>query len=137
MAVQSIRATVQKRNVTRNHFLVATAEMARGEMDGVGKIDNLFEEVGPRSEALDNSGNLLTAGTGSPVIVGSCRFALGVRVLSNANFCRLRISVVLAEHRIFAIVLAVVSHIGSHVRRHVEPQSYYECERDCLAITQS
>ncbi len=35
MAVQSIRAPVQERDIARNHFLVTAGKMTFGEMNGV------------------------------------------------------------------------------------------------------
>jgi hypothetical protein len=48
MAVQSIRTTVQERNLARDHFLVAADEMAFGEVNCMGEVDDLLEEIGAR-----------------------------------------------------------------------------------------
>ena len=42
VAIQSIWAPVQKRNVTGDHLVVAEGEMAGGEINGIGKIDDLL-----------------------------------------------------------------------------------------------
>jgi hypothetical protein len=88
MAVQSIRAPVQVGDVTRNHLLVAAREMAFGEMNGVGKLEHLPQEIRACAEALDNSRNLLASRTGAPVIVGSGYFAGGIGVLDDPDFGR-------------------------------------------------
>jgi len=59
VTVQSIRTPVQVGNMAGNHFLGTTRKMAFGKMNGVGELDNLAEKIGPRSEALDDTRNLL------------------------------------------------------------------------------
>ncbi len=77
VAVQSIRTTVQVRDVAGDHLLVAAREMAFREMDGVGEIDDLAEEVGARSEALDDAWDLFAAGLIAPGLIGGSGVAGG------------------------------------------------------------
>jgi len=49
--------------------------MAFRKMNRVGEVDDLAQEIGASAEALDDSWNLLAAGTGSPVVVGGCGIA--------------------------------------------------------------
>jgi hypothetical protein len=95
VAVESIRATVQKRNIARDHFLVTADKVAFGKMNCVGKVDDLFEEIGASAEAFYNAGNFFAAGVSAPVIVGFGCFPFCVGILSNVDFRRLRVRVVM------------------------------------------
>jgi len=57
VAVQSIRAAVQVGDVAGDHLLVAANQVAFGEVDGIGEVDDLAQEIGPRAEALNDSGH--------------------------------------------------------------------------------
>jgi len=59
VTVQSIRTPIQVGNMAGNHFLGTTWKMTFGKMNGVGEVDNLAEKIGPRSETLDDTRNLL------------------------------------------------------------------------------
>jgi hypothetical protein len=61
MAVQSIRAPVQVGDMTCNHLLVAAREMAFAEMNSVGNLKHLPQEIRARAEAFDDSWNLLAS----------------------------------------------------------------------------
>jgi hypothetical protein len=86
VAVESIRAPVQKRDVARDHFLVAASEMAGGEVNCVRKLNDLAQKIWPRSEAFDNSRHLAAAGSRSPEIIGCGGIARSFGVLSDADF---------------------------------------------------
>jgi hypothetical protein len=89
VAVQSIRALVQKGNVTGNHFLVAAGEVTFGEVEFVGELDDLAQKIGTRAEALDDPGNLRASGPGAPEIVSSGEVASGFGVFGDADLCRM------------------------------------------------
>ena len=59
MAVQSIWASIQVRDMTSNHLLVPAREVAFGKMQGIGELNHLSQEIRTSSEALDNPGHLL------------------------------------------------------------------------------
>lgn len=89
MAVQSIRAVVQVRNVTSNHLLVIAGEMAFGKMNGVGKLDDLAEKVRPSAKTLQNAGNLLPSRAAAPGIVGGSGFAGSFCIFDDFDLCGL------------------------------------------------
>jgi hypothetical protein len=86
VAVQSIRAAIQKGNVTGDHFLVAAGEMAFGEVKCIGEFNDLAEEIGTRSETSDDAGKLLAAGARAPEIVSGGEVAGGVGVFGDMDF---------------------------------------------------
>ena len=61
MAVESIRAAVQVRDVAGDHLFVAPLQMALGKVNGVREIDHLTQEVWARAETFDDAGNLRPA----------------------------------------------------------------------------
>ena len=75
MAVQSIGTSIEIRDVAGDHLLVPAGEVAFGEMDSVGEIDDLAQEVGARAKTLNDARDLLPAGARAPVVVGSGRVA--------------------------------------------------------------
>jgi hypothetical protein len=85
MAVQSIRAPVQIRDVAGDHLFVSAGKMPFGEMDGVSHFDDAAQKIRPRSEALDNARNLLSSRTGSPRIVSGGGLSRGVRVFDDSD----------------------------------------------------
>jgi len=97
MAVQSIRTPVQIRDVAGDHLFVAARKMSFREMDRVSHFNDAPQEVRPRSEALDDAGNLLSSRPGSPKVVGGGRFSGGFRIFDDSDFsgrlCRLRIGI--------------------------------------------
>jgi hypothetical protein len=100
VAVQSIRAAVQKRNVARDHLLVTAREMPLGKVNGVRELDDLSQKIGPRSEALDDPRKLPAPGSGSPEIIGGGSFPGGFVVFGDANFCvHAKRSVVMSKTR--------------------------------------
>ena len=90
MAVQSIRAPVQVGDVAGDHLLVASRQMSLGEMNGVGKLNHLPQEIGTRAEALDDTWYLLSSRAGTPEIVGGGGFSSGLCIFNNANFGRVQ-----------------------------------------------
>ena len=86
MAVQSIRAAIQIRNMAGNHFLGAPRKMSFGKMDGIGKINDLPQEIRPCPKTLNDAGNLLATGTGSPVVIRGGSLSRGFVVFNNSNF---------------------------------------------------
>jgi hypothetical protein len=88
VAVESIGATIEIRDVAGDHLLVAAREMSLGEMDGVGEIDDLAQEVRARAKTLDDARDSLPAGACAPIIVGGERFARGFRVFGDSDFRR-------------------------------------------------
>jgi len=97
MAVQSIRAAVQIRDVAGDHLFVAARKVSFREMDRVSHFNDATQEVRPRSEALHDAGNLLSSRSGAPKIVGGSRFSGGFRVFDDFDFsgglCWLRIGI--------------------------------------------
>ena len=85
VTVQSIRTPVEIGDVTGNHLLVSSGEIALGKVHCVRKFYDLAQEVRARSEALDDSGYLPTPGTSSPEIVCGGGLASSVLVLDNPN----------------------------------------------------
>ncbi len=87
VAVESIRAPIQERDVTRKHLLVTPGEMTLRKMYGVRKFHHLAQEVWPRAEALDDSGNLIPSGAFAPEIISRSSVAGGFVILGNADLC--------------------------------------------------
>ena len=85
MAVQSIRTSVQIRNVTGDHFLVPPRKVPFREMDGVGKLNYLAQKVRPRTKAFNNSWHLIASGPGAPEIVRRRDIALRFRIFDNGD----------------------------------------------------
>ena len=83
VAVQSIGTSIERRDVAGDHLLVPAREVPFGEMDGVGEIDDLAQEVGARTKTLDNARDLLPAGACAPVVVGGERATGGFGVFGN------------------------------------------------------
>lgn len=88
MAVQSIWTPVQVGDVAGNHLLVAPCEMPFGEMDSIRELDHLPQEIGPRPKTLNDSGNVLPAGTRAPKIIGRSCFPRSLSIFSDSNFRR-------------------------------------------------
>lgn len=88
MAVQSIRAPIEKRDVAGDHLLVAARQVAFGKMDGVGKFNDLPQKIRPGSKALDDAGDLFSSRTGAPKIVCCSNFADGLGVFGDPDLCR-------------------------------------------------
>jgi len=59
MAVQSIWASIQVGNIAGDHLLIASCEMAFGEVDGIRELDYLLQEIRPGAETLDDTRDLL------------------------------------------------------------------------------
>ena len=89
VAVQSIGTPVQVGNVARDHLLVSARQVACGEVDGVGEVHHLAQEVGARPKALDDAGHLVTSGAGTPVVVSRGGVSGGLSILDDLDFCGL------------------------------------------------
>jgi len=87
VAVQSIRAAIQERNMASDHLLGAPVEVAFGKMDRVGEVDDLTEKIRAGAETLDDAGNLLPSGTGTPVVVSRGGIARGGGVFGDFDLC--------------------------------------------------
>lgn len=61
-------------------------EMSFGEVNGVGELDYLAQEVGARSEAFDNAGNLLATRPGTPEVVCGSGIARSFCIFDEADF---------------------------------------------------
>lgn len=61
MTVQSIGTAVQVGNVTGNHLLMPAGEVAFGEVNFVGELDDLPQEIGPRAKTFDYARHLGSA----------------------------------------------------------------------------
>lgn len=85
MAVQSIRAAIQIRNMAGNHFLGAPRKMSFGKMDGIGKINDLPQEIRPCPKTLNDAGNLLPPGASSPVVIRGGSLSRGFVVFDDSN----------------------------------------------------
>jgi hypothetical protein len=88
MAVESIRTTIEVGNVAGDHLLVSASEMALRKMDRVSEFKHTAEEVGARSEALYDAGDLLSSRARAPVVVSSERIAGGFGIFDDLDFCR-------------------------------------------------
>ena len=86
MAVQSIGAAIQIRDVAGDHLLVTPRKMPLGKMDGVGEFDYLAQEIWPCPEALDNSWNFLSSRSRAPKVVGCGDVAGGIGVFGDRDF---------------------------------------------------
>jgi hypothetical protein len=69
MRVQSIWATVEIRDPTRNGFFLPTAQMPLGEVHNVAKLEDLAQEIGPMTEALEDTRQLFPARFATPLVV--------------------------------------------------------------------
>jgi len=83
VAVESVRAVIQIRDVTGEHLLVITREMAFRKMQCVGKLDDLPQKIGPRSEAFDDARNLASSRSDTPEVVSCCSVAGGFLVFDD------------------------------------------------------
>ena len=88
MAIQSIGTSIEIRDVAGDHLLVPAGEVAFREMDRVGEIDDLAQEVGARAKALNDARDLLPAGARAPVVVGGERATGGFGVFGNFDLRR-------------------------------------------------
>ena len=83
MAIQSIRTSIEIRDIAGDHLLVPASQVPFGEMDGIGEIDDLAQEVGARAKALNDARDLSPAGARAPVVVGGERATGGFGVFGN------------------------------------------------------
>ena len=88
MAVESIGAAIEVRDVAGDHLLVAADEVAFGEVDGVGELDHLAQEIGACSETFDDPRDLFASGAGAPEIVSGGSFAGSFVVFGDADLGR-------------------------------------------------
>ena len=85
MAVQSIWTTIQVRNVAGDHLFITACEMAFRKMNRVGKLHHFAQEVGTRSETLQDAGHLRAPGRGAPFVVDGGGLAIGIGVFDDAD----------------------------------------------------
>ena len=62
VAPDSVGAPIERRDVGGDHLLGAACEVAVGEVDMVGELDHVLEEVRPGAEALEDAGDARSAG---------------------------------------------------------------------------
>jgi hypothetical protein len=60
--------------------------MAFREVNGISKFNHAAQEVRPRSEALDDAGNLLSSRTGAPKVVSRGGFPGGLGIFDDPDF---------------------------------------------------
>jgi hypothetical protein len=85
VAVQSIRAPVQVRNVTGNHLLVSPRKMPLRKMHGVGELQDLAEKIRPRTETLDDAGDLGPTRARAPRVVRRRHVAGGLSIFNDRD----------------------------------------------------
>jgi len=61
VAVQSIRTAIEIGDIAGDHLLVSAREVALGEMDSVGELHHLAQEIRAGAETLDDTRNLFPA----------------------------------------------------------------------------
>jgi hypothetical protein len=86
MRVQSIWATVEIRDPTRDGLFLPTAQMPFGEVDNVAELKDLTQEIGPMAEALEDTGQLLPAGFATPLVVNGGDIAGCVGIFDDLDF---------------------------------------------------
>ena len=86
MAVQSIRTTVQIRDVAGNHLFVSTGKMPLRKVNRVSQIDHATQQVRSSSEAFDDAGNLLPSRPGSPKVISRSCFSGGFSIFNDLDF---------------------------------------------------
>jgi hypothetical protein len=87
MAVQSIRAPIEERDVAGDHLLVSARQVPFGKMDGVGKFNHLPQKIRPCAKAFDDAGDLFSSRAGTPVVVCRGHFAGSFGVFGDLNLC--------------------------------------------------
>jgi hypothetical protein len=87
VAIESIRAAIEKGNVAGDHLLVTAREMTFRKVNFVGEFDYLAKKIRPRAKTFDDARDLLTPGAGAPEIVGSSDCAGGFCVFGDPDFC--------------------------------------------------
>jgi len=87
VAIESIRAAIEKGNVAGDHLLVTSGEMAFGKVEFVREFDDLAKKIGTRAKTFDDARDLLTSGASAPEIVGCGYFTGGFCVFADADFC--------------------------------------------------
>src|SRR5437667_12163213 len=86
MAVEAVIAIIEIRRVSTDHFFMKAGEVSVGKLNGVGKIDGLFQEVWTSSEGFEDPGNLFASRTLAPVLVGFSYVACGFSVFDDFDF---------------------------------------------------
>jgi hypothetical protein len=114
VAIQSIRTSIEVRDVAGDHLFVPASEMPFGEMNSVRELDHLTQEVRTRAETLEDAGDLLPPGTGAPEIIGSSSVTGSVGVFDDSDFCYGRCGLRLGVRDLGLIVFVFV------FLRHVE-----------------
>lgn len=65
MGARSVGAMIEARNVRRDHLFDAASEMTIGEVKSIAEIEHRLEKVRPLTEALEDFGDLGSAGISS------------------------------------------------------------------------
>ena len=86
VAVQSIRTSIEVRDVAGDHLFVPPSKVPFGEMDGIRELDHLTQKVRSRTEAFDDAGDLLPPRARTPKIIGGRRVTDGFCVFSDSDF---------------------------------------------------
>src|SRR5215475_14147200 len=76
---------VERGDVGGEHLFMTARKMPFREVEGVRKLYHLSEEVGPGSEAFDDSGQLVSSRTGPPEVVGRSGVAGGFVIFNNLD----------------------------------------------------
>lgn len=120
-----------------NHLLVPSGEMALGKMNDIGELKYLAQKIGPRSEALNDSGHLFSAGSCAPGVIRGSSVAGSLGVFDDTNlrrgFCFLLFS---AHHSCSFRNLGgrhsviVIAHASAGAEQQVRGNA---CENNCSA----
>jgi hypothetical protein len=85
VAVESIGAPVQVRDVAGNHLFMSPREMPFREVNRIRELHDLPQKVRSRAEALDDAWHLLPSRSLAPEVVGSRRFAGRLVIFGDAD----------------------------------------------------
>lgn len=89
MRVESIRAPVERRDIAGDGFLLAAGEVSLGEVNRVGKGDDLAKKIRAGAETFQDGGDDLTSAEGPPLVVNLGNFSLGLIVLDDSDVVHL------------------------------------------------
>jgi len=69
MRVQSIWAAIEPRHPACDRFLGPAIQMPMGKMDSIAEFHHVAQEIGPMTEALQDTRHLLPSGFRAPLVV--------------------------------------------------------------------
>jgi len=69
VAVESIRTSIQIRDITCQHLLVAARQVSFRKMQRIGKLDELSKKIRSGAKTFEDAGNLLPPRSRSPEVV--------------------------------------------------------------------